>query len=151
VTSELERTWLGRRAALEMGLDIDLANSEDTEIDTEFINNAFNLSDAAIRDLHECRRKNPDMPCQFPQPVADLEGSDKQFFSLVELLRWHRFQMETAITKANTALHEANEAFSGVVFELQRTWLGRRAILEKLLNVDLTNLDVREEDGEVSV
>ena len=148
VVRELERTWQGRSAALEMGLDIDLASFEDKEIDRAFINNAFNLTNVAIQHSHKRSRENPDMSCPFPQPIAD---GKKQFFSLVELLRWHRFQVETAITKASTALQEANEALSEIVVELQCTWLGRRAILEKLLNVDLTNLDVHEEDGEVSV
>ena len=147
---ELANTWRGRRNLFAKVLGVDLKNG-DTEVDAEFVKNTFDLSDAAIQEQIEYSRENPDEPYLFPLPTNCSEGSGAQFFSLAKLLCWHKHRVETVVNKAKIALREARATIVPVMNELHSTWIGRKAILEKLLDVDidLSNMyDYHHEEDE---
>ena len=122
----------------------DICSDDDCDIDREFVNHGFNLSDAAIDALCALSREHPDDPFPFPQPTVCPMGSGRELFSLAEIARWHQKRVEAVVALAQGALND-------VIHELEMTWLGRLAILEKALDVKLVNLDVHEEDEEDAV
>jgi len=147
VIDGVKDTLITQRDLLAKILDVDLTNGEDAEVDTEFAKNAFGLCDDEIPERSEHSLANPDEPYPFPQPINCSKGSGKQFFPFVELQRWHQHRFETVVAEARAAFHETKETVIAAAYELDFACIGRKAILERLLNIDLTDRYEDDEDG----
>ena len=117
----------------------------DLEVDMEFISFGFNMEYPTIQDHCAYSRVHRGAENPFPLPLEDELGRSRDAWSIVGLASWSQTYMEGLIARAKQSLSATPDGvdisfLSNTIDELEQIGMGNRAILEKILGVDLDSV-----------